>query len=741
VPGWVFSAFVAAIVMAGTAATMGQRASQAGSAASPVSDALTAAQRPRIPNDPAQIWLVPDRTAARPAGKAVTDFATGVRLFDEGKYAQALPLLNAASLASTPVAAWAAYYTGLAYSNLSRPAEARASFAQARTRQAGGYLSDAAIGREAEAAVAMGDHAEAARLYEVLAGRKTAAPDAVLLALGRARLASGDRQRAAESFAKIYYEYPLGEPAAAAEAELDDFKDLQAAKEPAARARLEFGRAERLYAGRRYPTARQAFERSLPLLNGDERELAGVRIGECDYYLRRYRQAQTELGRYVDQGNRQAEARFYVLSAARDVGDHDEYVRQVRSLVAAMPTSPWAEDALNGLATHYVVGDEDEQADAVFRELYGAYPQGRHAERAAWRAGWWAYRHQQFADAATYFEGAAATFPRSDYRPAYLYWSARSRERTGDGAGAAAVYRIVTADYLNSYYGRLAAKRAPVAASSDAGATPASNGTAGVAPPPNAELIRLLVAVEAYDAAREELLFAQRTWGDNPAVGATLGWVYNRQGDYLKGIIAMKRAYPQYMAAGASHLPVEALRVIFPIDYWPLIKQYSAANGLDPYLVAALINQESAFDADAKSAANAIGLMQLLPSTGRRYAKVVRLKRYATSSLTRPEVNIQLGTAYFSELVRRFGSVHCALVGYNAGENRVVAWSVDRAGLERDEYIDDIPFPETQGYVKKILGTAEDYRRLYGEGAEPAAKPAAKKAKTPPPKAPPKRKK
>ena len=84
--------------------------------------------------------------------------------------------------------------------------------------------------------------------------------------------------------------------------------------------------------------------------------------------------------------------------------------------------------------------------------------------------------------------------------------------------------------------------------------------------------------------------------------------------------------------------------------------------------------------------------------------------------LTNPDLNIRLGTLYFSRLVDQFGGTYYALASYNAGENRVVRWKAERPGLDEDEFIDDIPFPETQNYVKRILGTAEDYRRIYGEG-------------------------
>src|SRR4029079_19607827 len=87
------------------------------------------------------------------------------------------------------------------------------------------------------------------------------------------------------------------------------------------------------------------------------------------------------------------------------------------------------------------------------------------------------------------------------------------------------------------------------------------------------------------------------------------------------------------------------------------------------------------------------------------------------ASLTNPELNLRLGTLYFSELVSQFGGTYYALASYNAGDSRVTRWKSESPGLDEDEFIDDIPFPETQNYVKRILGTAEDYRRLYPDGA------------------------
>ncbi len=182
----------------------------------------------------------------------------------------------------------------------------------------------------------------------------------------------------------------------------------------------------------------------------------------------------------------------------------------------------------------------------------------------------------------------------------------------------------------------------------------------------------------------------------------------------------MRRAYPQSLTANGHLLPVEIRQVIFPLVYWDLIRKHANIHDLDPYVMAALIGQESTFDADVRSVANAWGLMQIVPATGRRLARNLGIRRFTTSTLTNPEVNIRMGMLYFSQLVRQFGGVYYALASYNAGENRVVRWKAERPGLDEDEFIDDIPFPETQNYVKRILGTAEDYRLLYGrDGGRP----------------------
>jgi len=131
--------------------------------------------------------------------------------------------------------------------------------------------------------------------------------------------------------------------------------------------------------------------------------------------------------------------------------------------------------------------------------------------------------------------------------------------------------------------------------------------------------------------------------------------------------------------------------------------------------VASLIRQESEFNPNAVSRANAVGLMQLLPKTGKQVAKEVKLQRYNPSQLYTPAVNLQLGTRYFRGMVDKFGgSFEYALAAYNAGSDRVEEWLGQGKYRDPQEFVESIPFTETREYVQAIMRNASVYKQLYG---------------------------
>jgi soluble lytic murein transglycosylase len=681
---------------------------------------LAPTNHPVLPADLSRLWLVPRKTGEPVAGAA--DYAAAMKVADQVDYAKALPLLTKAATAQGPLGDYATYYTGLAQLRQGRFAEARTVFQQLQARRPVGYLVQAEALAEAESAEGLRDFEGAVAIYERLAATKTTSPEDLLNRLGLAAKYAGDRHKAAEAFGRVLYDFPLSSAAPAAQVEYAALPNVQPLTVGSQRYKLELGRAERLFGARRYADARKIYEILRPLAAGDDRDLVELRLAEADYYQKRLRIARDALKPYTTRGSRKGEALFFYALAAGDLGDLAEYRTVVRQVVDEFPTESWAEEALNNLATRHVVASEDDEADAIFRELYEKYPRGSYAERAAWKVGWRAYRQERPAETVHFFERAAADFPRSDFRPAWLYWSGRAHDRLNESALAQERYMLAATDYMNTYYGRLALKRLD-------GRKPVSRvlgePTSLLPPPPNEPVVRALLSVDRYDEALNELRYAQRAWGDSPAVQATIAYVYRKKGqtesnateqfNLLRGSITlMRRAYPQFMAAGGQDLPRDIQLHIFPVAYWDLIRKYSALNNLDPYLIAALAAQESTFVPGIRSPANAYGLLQLWPPTARQMARKLKIP-YSARLLTNPEANVRMGTAHFADLVKALGNVHLALAAYNAGPSPVHRWLDERQGLtDREEFIDDIPYPETQNYVKRILGTAEDYRRLYG---------------------------
>jgi soluble lytic murein transglycosylase len=652
------------------------------------------------------MWLVPQQGAK--LGPALTNFVRGVRLLEEeDRAAVALPLLRDGALSTTPVADYARYYTGMALMRLERYAEADTVFADLAARQIDGHLPEDAAFALAQVREAQKDYKGAVATYESLVTRKLAQPHVAWLRLGLAADLAGTPMRSVDALRRAYYDFPsTAESDRAGEALSKQDVELESAF-----AAKELARADALYQARRWTGAKASYDRVRPFVTGAERDRVALRMAAADVSLGRYREGRDALRPFLT-GALAEEAHFHVVNAVRGLKLTSEHRTLAREFVEKFPASPFGEEILNNLASAHIIDDEDAEADGVFREILERYPAGRFAERAAWKAGWWAYRQGRFSDALQFFDKGSAQFPRSDYRPSWLYWAGRAAQQAGDVETGVARLKLTATDYHNSYYGRLAVKL--LQGERGAAIAPTLQRQPLAAPAiPTAGRIATLLSLGLNREAMNELQYAQRVWGDSPMLQATIAVTHRRMGNVRAGINAMKRAYPQYLAAGGETMPSEILQIIFPVDYWPLLQKYAKDRGLDPYTVAALVAQESNFDPVVVSHANAYGLMQILPSTGRSYARKLGVRPFSTNRLKDAEINVRLGTQIFADDIRKFGGVHFALAAYNAGASRVVRWQREKPGLPQDEFIDDIPFPETQNYVKRILGTAEDYRYLY----------------------------
>lgn len=154
----------------------------------------------------------------------------------------------------------------------------------------------------------------------------------------------------------------------------------------------------------------------------------------------------------------------------------------------------------------------------------------------------------------------------------------------------------------------------------------------------------------------------------------------------------------------------------YPLKYEDIIVKYAQENELDPYFVAAVIHAESNFDPQAVSRAGAIGLMQIMPPTGEWIAGKLGVEDFDSEMLKDPETSIRFGCWYLNFLSDKFEDNRQLIVaGYNAGHNRVAEWLKDK-DISDGETLKDIPFKETEGYVKNVEKSYDKYKEFYEIG-------------------------
>ena len=178
-----------------------------------------------------------------------------------------------------------------------------------------------------------------------------------------------------------------------------------------------------------------------------------------------------------------------------------------------------------------------------------------------------------------------------------------------------------------------------------------------------------------------------------------------------RAMFAVMRVVPYYTQVPFGAIPMEYWKLLFPTPYWPEIEKYSRERGLNPYMVASLIRQESGFRPDSISSSNAYGLMQMLPRVGREMARKAGMRYFRTRDLLNPVINIRLGTLYLKQLMDEFnGNAEYAFAAYNAGDYRVVAWKKIGKYDGMAEFVESIPFTQTHGYVESIIRNDHMYR-------------------------------
>jgi len=644
--------------------------------------------------------------------------ALGHRDSAKNRFAQAERWLNKAK--NDPILReYALYWGAQAHRALGRNAEALAQLESFRAGFPESVMTDQALQALAEAAltVRQPERAVAAlRAYE-----KTATKPALLLRRAQALDQAGEKQAAAADFLALYYRLPLSDEAKSAGPQILQLEHALGAAFPAVPLELRLGRAAAFYDARLWREASEEYKKLLPQLFSADRERAELRFAQCHVRLGAEPGVLASLA--LTDPDLDGERLYALLQLHRAEKQESEMLAAVEQLATRYPQSRWTEEGLFAAGNYFWANLQRARAAEFYRRLLQQFPTGKDVPMAHWRLAWLAYLERR-AEAATLLEEHLRRFPGSPATADALYWLGRATEHAGSLPEARSFYAKVIGRFPETYFAQKSAERLRVIGAGP----PNSPGVLALipspAPPPLLEEAIPPTASEGWKRAQ-----ALRTIGFDASAELELRAAYAATsasrllldvaraaldaGRYAAAIGVVHLLYPNLEAFHSGQVPKEVWRMMFPLPFQAEIQRNAVRSRLDAMLVAGVIRQESTFEPDAISHAGAIGLMQVLPKTGRKMAHRLRL-RYSRARLLQPEYNLRLGTVYLADLMEMLGSLEAALAAYNAGEDRVAAWQAERNFEAPAEFVESIPFTETREYVQTVIRNAEIYRRLYG---------------------------
>jgi len=466
-------------------------------------------------------------------------------------------------------------------------------------------------------------------------------------------------------------------------------------------------RAERLLQAGVPEQALSEAERLLDDVKQGPVALRALRImADSQRRLNRFDAAGRTLGLLADRSS--AERRPALrLELARVLVRTGDRPRALTTLDAVLAAGSDADKAEALYLKARVLEDQAREAEAIaaYRQVAASYPTREAAAASLWRLGWLGYLKRDAQAAQQSWMRLAELGGAGTYRYPALYWAGRAREQAGGDAPK--LYGRILAEAPRSYYGLLASAR--MGRVTEGGVTSSislpTEPREAIAADPGFARVEMLRRINLAEDAAQELEYAVQGAGADPIRLYGLAGAYVEAERYHMALRIMRRHFQPAAATGDPALPRAFWQIYYPWGWRDDVLAASQGVKLDPYLVAAVVREESSYYPRALSRAGARGLMQLMPTTARLMAPA--------GDLDDPAFNIQLGTRFLAGLLREFNDPRLALAAYNAGPNRVRQWWAARRSDDIEVFVEQIPFDETRLYVKRIVISWGEYRRIY----------------------------
>jgi soluble lytic murein transglycosylase len=651
-------------------------------------------------------------------GSAAANLALGHAYLLDKRYGDAQMTFRRASQGSPVLADYADFLGAQAAVQGNNAAQAITLLTGFGERYPGSLFVSQAPVLLSSAYLAQGDPTSAVRALQVLADGSTANQVDYRLALAKAYQAAGNADKASALYRGLYLGNPLSPEAATAKTQ------LMAMNTPLTPGEKK-QHADSLFNAKQYGEAAaeyRALQKNENGLSPADRDALTIYIAVCDLRLKKL--GSGDVSNLPVTSDDTAALRMYLRAElARSAGKMDEQDSIVQQLMSNYPQSRWLEEALYSGGNMYLLKHDNARAIADYTALCERFPKSIYAPNSHWHAAWLNYRERRYPESAKLMDEQLTNYPGGTEIPGALYWRGRLYEDVEHNFGQALnYYKAVSTAYPNSYYAILGRARINVIGAREAVApAPALASVRAIDDPhltdvlpendPHLIKARLLANAALNEYIRPEIQLSEtsRSWGVLAEAE-----IYQSFGEDTRALQAMKRAKLPFFSLPVQEVPMAYWQLVFPRPYWSALKSNAEINGLDPYLVAALIRQESEFNPGAVSRANAYGLMQLLPSTGKMIAKRSGDKHFTTNELLDPTTNLKLGTIDLKNSINRYsGQVEYALAAYNAGDTPIRNWIAMNNYKDVPEWVESIPYTETREYVQGIMRNREMYRAIY----------------------------
>jgi soluble lytic murein transglycosylase len=656
---------------------------------------------------------------------AAAYLALGHAYMLDKRYPDAVSSLRQAKEAGDSLADYDDFLAAKAYHESDQESQAEALLKGFKSKYPDSIFVDEVPELEANVLLDMHDSAGAKRVLDAAASDPAAGRAGYQLAAGLVAQAQNQNAEAVRIYKALLLAYPLTTDASIARAKLTNLGAEELLTSDELRSL-----GDAYYRAGHYEDAADQYRALARKANLDEQTRNGfaVAAAACDLKLKRLTDSQAQA--LPDTPDENGARRAYLLmELARNRNDFDAQTQIVTRMEKDFPQSQWLAEALFSSGNMYLLRKDYARAAEYYGYLGDHFPSNKNGSAAHWRAGWLNYRLGNYKEAARIFEEQIKKFPGTPETASALYWRGRLYEtQDHDTAKAAANYRTIVRVYQHFFYAQMARQRLTALGSTEVAASPDLEQIKTPEIPTLSESFpedspHLAKAKLLANAGLNEYLAREIAADPDSASWSALAeaQIYASYGEAYRALRALKRALPGAASASIESIPLPYWRILFPEPYWSIIKAESAKNNVDPYLVASLIRQESEFNPSAISYANAWGLMQLLPSTGKTLARQEGLNHFQTFQLLDPETNIRLGTLYLRQTLDKFGGVpEYALAAYNAGDSRVVDWQSAGPYGGMDEFVESIPFTQTREYVQSILRNVEIYREIDATANAPS---------------------